>query len=76
VLHGAMVSKRFPWDRMARQLAERDIEALVPSMPDHFERTPSGEYSGQYLLGGAVGTRPPGDPARGNRRADACAVAA
>ncbi|HUW09224.1 MAG TPA: alpha/beta hydrolase family protein [Anaerolineae bacterium] len=52
VLHGAMVRSRFPWDRMARQLAERDIEALVPSMPDHFERTPAGEYSGQYLVGG------------------------
>jgi len=58
VLHGAMVSARFPWDRMARQLAQRDIEALVPSMPDHFERTPSGEYSGQYLLGGHWGRGP------------------
>jgi len=52
VLHGAMVSSRLPWDRLARQLAKRGIEALVPSMPDHYERTPSGEYSGQYLIGG------------------------
>lgn len=52
VLHGAMVRSRWPWDWLARRLAERGIEALVPSMPDHYERTPPGEYSGQYLIGG------------------------
>ena len=52
VLHGAMVRSRWPWDGLARRLAERSIEALVPSLPDHFERTRPGEHSGQYLIGG------------------------
>lgn len=52
VLHGAMASRRFPWDAMASRLAELGFEALVPSMPDHLDRTPAGEFSGQYLIGG------------------------
>jgi hypothetical protein len=52
VLHGAMASRRFPWDSMARRLAQLGFEGLVPSMPDHLDRKPAGEHSGQYLIGG------------------------